>query len=640
MFPVFRDEEALPADADLSNVITRALDNTQFLIVLCSPRARESSFVADEILYFKRLGNSDRIIAGIIDGEPNTSLEEGKIKEGFSTKDECFPEPLQFIYDDNGEQTSQRTEPVAADFRVVINGRKTQGWTSPQALQQHLIEETTLSKEKVTRIVKDYDNQLQLMLLKVIAGIIGVPLDDLTQRDKAYQLALEKQKAKQLRRWLVGVTLLAAISVGTGTYAFKQQRIAEAQRDRAEGLLDNVRENLNFMNFDLRDVMLKYAPSNERVRVMQRIDALLEALSTHNDSQSENDLRAELIVLSQKADVILSSAAENPEEALPLYEQSLVIAQQLIALDPKNSLYKQDLSVSYQRVGNIQLRIGDTDAALEAYQQALTIDKQLVAQYPLNAGVQRDLSISYNKIGNIQLQLGNTEAALESYQQALTIREQLVALHPQDAEFQRDLSGSYNNLGNIQLRIGNTDAALEAYQQALTISKQLVALDPQNADFQRDLSILYNNLGDIQLQLGNTNAALEAYQQALTIREQLVAQDPQNAGFQHDLSVSYNNLGDIQLQLGNTEAALESYQQALTIREQLVALDPQDAGFQRGLLVSFWNLARALDEQGKGAEAKLFWQKCLNQLLAMQSNGTLLPDDVQFIEVVNQKLTQ
>ncbi|WP_353059716.1 tetratricopeptide repeat protein [Alteromonas arenosi] len=522
----------------------------------------------------------------------------------------------------------------------MINGRKTQGWTSPQALQQHLIEETTLSKEKVTRIVKDYDNQLQLMLLKVIAGIIGVPLDDLTQRDKAYQLALEKQKAKQLRRWLVGVTLLAAISVGTGTYAFKQQRIAEAQRDRAEGLLDNVRENLNFMNFDLRDVMLKYAPSNERVRVMQRIDALLEALSTHNDSQSENDLRAELIVLSQKADVILSSAAENPEEALPLYEQSLVIAQQLIALDPKNSLYKQDLSVSYQRVGNIQLRIGDTDAALEAYQQALTIDKQLVAQYPLNAGVQRDLSISYNKIGNIQLQLGNTEAALESYQQALTIREQLVALHPQDAEFQRDLSGSYNNLGNIQLRIGNTDAALEAYQQALTISKQLVALDPQNADFQRDLSILYNNLGDIQLQLGNTNAALEAYQQALTIREQLVAQDPQNAGFQHDLSVSYNNLGDIQLQLGNTEAALESYQQALTIREQLVALDPQDAGFQRGLLVSFWNLARALDEQGKGAEAKLFWQKCLNQLLAMQSNGTLLPDDVQFIEVVNQKLTQ
>ena len=54
IFPVFRDEEALPADADLSSAITHALDNTEFLVVLCSPRARESSFVADEIFLNRR----------------------------------------------------------------------------------------------------------------------------------------------------------------------------------------------------------------------------------------------------------------------------------------------------------------------------------------------------------------------------------------------------------------------------------------------------------------------------------------------------------------------------------------------------------------------------------------------------------
>ena len=35
IFPIFRDEEELPADADLAGVITRALDDTNFLIVIC-----------------------------------------------------------------------------------------------------------------------------------------------------------------------------------------------------------------------------------------------------------------------------------------------------------------------------------------------------------------------------------------------------------------------------------------------------------------------------------------------------------------------------------------------------------------------------------------------------------------------------
>ena len=42
IFPVFRDEEELPADADLSSPIYRALDASRFLIVICSPRAVRS----------------------------------------------------------------------------------------------------------------------------------------------------------------------------------------------------------------------------------------------------------------------------------------------------------------------------------------------------------------------------------------------------------------------------------------------------------------------------------------------------------------------------------------------------------------------------------------------------------------------
>ena len=39
LFPVFRDEEELSANADLSATICRALERSENLIVICSPRA-------------------------------------------------------------------------------------------------------------------------------------------------------------------------------------------------------------------------------------------------------------------------------------------------------------------------------------------------------------------------------------------------------------------------------------------------------------------------------------------------------------------------------------------------------------------------------------------------------------------------
>ena len=70
IYPVFRDEVSLPADADLASAIVQALDRSRFLVVLCSPRAVESRYVAEEVLHFKQAGKEDRIIAAILDGEP------------------------------------------------------------------------------------------------------------------------------------------------------------------------------------------------------------------------------------------------------------------------------------------------------------------------------------------------------------------------------------------------------------------------------------------------------------------------------------------------------------------------------------------------------------------------------------------
>jgi hypothetical protein len=67
--PVFRDREELPTATDLGNILTQALRDSAFQIVICSPPAARSRWVGEEVLTFKRLGRSDRVLCLIVDGD-------------------------------------------------------------------------------------------------------------------------------------------------------------------------------------------------------------------------------------------------------------------------------------------------------------------------------------------------------------------------------------------------------------------------------------------------------------------------------------------------------------------------------------------------------------------------------------------
>ncbi|MFL6198053.1 MAG: toll/interleukin-1 receptor domain-containing protein [Thermoanaerobaculia bacterium] len=71
---VFRDEEELPASADLSQRIDEALSQARFLIVVCSPRTPASRWVDEEVKRFQALGRADRVLALLIEGEPAQSF--------------------------------------------------------------------------------------------------------------------------------------------------------------------------------------------------------------------------------------------------------------------------------------------------------------------------------------------------------------------------------------------------------------------------------------------------------------------------------------------------------------------------------------------------------------------------------------
>lgn len=92
---VFRDQEELPIGSDLNNNIESALQESEYLIVICSPRTPGSEWVRKEIETFISLHDRNHVLAVLVEGEP----------------DESFPDLL--LKDENGNSV----EPLAADVR-------------------------------------------------------------------------------------------------------------------------------------------------------------------------------------------------------------------------------------------------------------------------------------------------------------------------------------------------------------------------------------------------------------------------------------------------------------------------------------------------------------------------------------------
>jgi len=234
LYPVFRDEQELSATPDLNARIYHALENTGLLVVICSPRSAQSTFVADEIRYFKKLGKSNHILPFIIDGEPYAT----------NPQIECYPESLRFgMLNSAGEFDWKLKCPKALGADVRVKGRREQGWTTTAAYQDHLELKNKFSHKRVEADVAEYASRLNDAKLKIISGALGYPLGALTQRDKVAQLAKAKYEATKLRRWLTVVGTLGLMAVIGGWFAWQQKNEAQTARlETANQLKETTRQ--------------------------------------------------------------------------------------------------------------------------------------------------------------------------------------------------------------------------------------------------------------------------------------------------------------------------------------------------------------------------------------------------------------
>ena len=182
--PVFIDREELPTSASLSGNIDQALQNSRYLIVICSPHAALSNWVNEEIKRFKRGGGADRVLCLIVGGGPNASdkPELGEL--------ECFPPAVRFNVTSSGTVGKHRAEPIAADVRKGADG--------PHRAK-----------------------------MKLVAGLLGVNFDDLMRREWH----------RRVIRYAAGIAAAVLILAALGTVWYRgQQATLEAERQQESRL--------------------------------------------------------------------------------------------------------------------------------------------------------------------------------------------------------------------------------------------------------------------------------------------------------------------------------------------------------------------------------------------------------------------
>lgn len=256
---VFRDRVEFGAHSDLGKEIRSALDRSDALIVLCSPRSATSVYVEEEIRHFKSLGRGSRIFAAIVSGEPHAAG-----KPGFSPEDECFPRGLVFSIDAEGRisDVAEPSEPIAADFRLRKDGRENGA-------------------------------------LKLIAGILDIGLDDLVQREKK---AARRRRARA-NAIAIAMSVLAAGAAVSAGFAFMwngELKTANTALDESKNALESTNAQLNETNVTL-DSKLK-----QITRLSSQMSSVVEEIS--QIAEQSDPVPEKLLFLSYGARLGISAA--------------------------------------------------------------------------------------------------------------------------------------------------------------------------------------------------------------------------------------------------------------------------------------------------------------------------------------------
>ena len=483
--PVFRDRDELATATSLGEILTAALEQSACQVVICSRKSAKSRWVNEEIKTFKRLGKAHRIFAVIVDGEPHASANPATADE------ECFPPALIFRMGADGGLTDEPTEPIAADLRP---GK---------------------------------DSKLDVRL-KLVAGMVGVGLDELKQREA-------HRRHRQAMILAAASVAGMAITTTLAGAAWLARNDAERQRIRAEAEAETARQTTRFM-IDLFKVSDPSEALGNTITAREILDKGAERI----DRELAGQPTIQATLMDTMGSVYTSLGLYD--SAVPLVRKAYLARREVLGAA------HEETASSLNHLGEVLTLRADFAEAEQRLTEALQIRRTLFGSESKPVA---DTLLVYTDLLRAK---GDNAGAEKSIREALAVQRKLYG-----AKANPEVARSLETLGLNHFDRGEYDASVEKLREAAAMQKAVHKGRPHPAYAQA-----IDNLASVLIEIGEMQEAEPLVRLALEMKRRLYGEE------HPETSASLNNLAYVLESQGRFDEAEASYRDSLSINRKLL----------------------------------------------------------------------
>ncbi len=456
--PIFRDRDELSAAHSLSTEVRAALKASRSLIVICSPAAAASQWVAREVEVFRELHPDRPVLAAVRAGEPP----------------DCFPLPLRLPGLDGAA-----VEPLAADFRSGGDGER-------------------------------------LGLLKLISGMLGIRLDALIQRDAHRRMQRVTAITTGAVCGMLAMGVLTFFAVTARQEAERQRGQAEGL---VEYMLTDLREKLKGVG--RLDVMtavnqraLQYYAGQDvgtlPVDSLERRARVYHAWGEDDETRGDYDKALAKFREAERATSLLLAAAPNDPariynqaqseywiglsdydrgrlaQAKPAFLAYKALTDRLVAIDPENPKYGWEAALADTNLCAIALtKPYDAKAAMRYCSDSLRQHEKAARRMTPSTEIDDTLINDHAWIADAYRINGDFVHARVERDTEERILDKRMAGDPKNMDAKDTWIALQRAFAKLDVHDGNVADARVRLGQALASVDEMIKFDPDNNEWKK-----------------------------------------------------------------------------------------------------------------------------------------------------------
>ena len=404
---------------------------------------------------------------------------------------------------------------------------------------------------------------------------------------------------KRNRLAVVAAAALVLVLLAGGVTTAWEAHKARVEKAIADERFSEVRQIAHQVMFDYHDAIATL-PGSTPVRERMVKDSLTYLDKLSEQVGGDRGLRREIGSAYFKIGDVqgrpFHANLGDSAGAMESYRKSLLIRQELAALDPHNVELSTELAASYERIGQLNTAMGKPSVALEDLRKAQAIYQDLLRSDPTNRPIRGELGLINMAMGiavgfSATNSLGDTKAAIDYQQKGIAILEPLVAEEPGNLTYREYLAGVHDFLASLAGDSGNLPESLNNYRQALAIDESMIRDFPADNYVERERAVDLSNVCNVMRNMGDYAGSLENCRDALAIFEKMATADPSDANIAKDLAIMHQNLGVTLTRIKNYVQASEHYRTSVRILEDLAAKNAADAELQMRKAWAYYRLS-------------------------------------------------